>query len=517
MRQDATLPGRPVLSSTTTARQAYGYLLGNLRTGGRADVGIAFWTYWQAGPVRYRRASDGDLVPDTVRNPVSVWGTGNNLFYAPLDNAGTQYRTLRQHAITAQHTISPVPQLAGTFDESKIAAFDPLSRVPLGPYQPTSATPASAASRQALGGGDLLPSMNLGGYVSQPVQMITTLAALPTVESRKYTGDAQLRRAPISVIRVRVAGVTGPDPVSLNRIKEVAEQIELRTHLTVDIVAGSSPAPTTVALPAGRFGYPALLLSEDWVKKGVAISILNAVDRSSVALFVLILVVCALFVANSATAAVRARRPELGVLSALGWTRPRLFTAVLGEVALIGLIAGALAALLSPPLAAALGLHASPARAALAIPVAVAVAVVAGAVPAWLAARADPVASVRPPVLAVRRARQPSRITGLAVVNVLRTPGRTLVGALSLAIGVMSLTLLVAVTLAFRGAVVGTLLGNVVTVQVRGVDYVAVAATVALGVLAVADAVVDQHHRAGARNWPRSARSAGPSRCCTAW
>ena len=490
MRRDATAPGHPVLSSTTTARQAYSYLLGNLRAGGRAEVGVASWTYWQAGPVRYRQASDGDLVPETVRNPVSVWGTGNNLFYAPLDNAGTQYRTLRQHAITAQHVISPVPQLTGTFDESKIAAFDPLSRVPLGPYQPTVAGPASAASRKALGGGDLLPSLNLGGYVSQPVQMITTLAALGTVESRKYTGDAQLRRAPISVIRVRVAGVTGPGPASLDRIKAVAEQIELRTHLTVDIVAGSSPAPATVALPAGRFGYPALLLDEDWVKKGVAISILTAVNRSSVALFVLILVVCALFVANSATAAVRARLPELGVLSALGWTRPRLFTAVLGEVALIGLIAGALAALLSPPLAAALGLHASPARAVLAIPVAVGVAVVAGAVPAWLAARADPIASARPPVLAVRRARHPRRITGLAVVNVLRTPGRTLVGALSLAIGVMSLTLLVAVTLTFRGAVVGTLLGNVVTVQVRGVDYVAVAATVTLGVLAVTDAMV---------------------------
>src|SRR5439155_20261648 len=108
-----------------------------------------------------------------------------------------------------------------------------------------------------------------------------------------------------SVIRVRVAGVTGPTPASLNRIKTVAEQIELRTHLTVDIVAGSSPAPTTVAVPADKYGTPALLLSEGWVSKGVAVSILNAVDRSSVALFVLILVVCALFVANSATAAVR--------------------------------------------------------------------------------------------------------------------------------------------------------------------------------------------------------------------
>ncbi len=178
------------------------------------------------------------------------------------------------------------------------------------------------------------------------------------------------------------------------------------------------------------------------------------------------------------------------MLAALGWTRARLFAVVLGEVALTGLIAGILGALLSLPLAAALGLHASPARAALAIPVAMVLAIAAGAVPAFLAARADPMASVRPPVLAVRRARQPSGITGLAVVNVLRTPGRTLVGALSLAVGVTALTLLVAVTLAFRGAVVGTLLGDVVTVQVRGVDYVAVAATVILGVLALADALL---------------------------
>jgi putative ABC transport system permease protein len=490
MRRDATVPGRTVLSRTITARQAYQYLLSMLGDR-RGQIASGLWSYWSAGPVRYRPGGHGDLVPDQVRNPVSAWGTGRNgIFDPPLDNAGTQYRALRQHEIAASGAISPVAVRVGTFSQQKIAAFDPLSRVPLGPYQPTVAAPANAASRKALAGSDLLPSLNLGGYVSQPVQLITTMAALPALENHKYSGDQQLARAPISVIRVRVTGVTGPDPASLNRIKMVAEQIEVRTHLTVDIVAGSSPAPTRVALPAGRFGQPALLLTEDWVKKGVAVTILDAVDRSSVTLFVLILVVCALFVANSATAAVRGRRQELGVLTALGWTRPRLFTVVLGEVAMTGLAAGILGALGSPPLAAALGLHASPARAALAIPVAVSLAVVAGGVPAWLAARADPVASVRPPVLDVRRARQPSGITGLALVNVLRTPGRTLVGALSLAIGVAALTLLIAVTLAFRGAVVGTLLGNVVTVQVRGVDYVAVAATVILGVLAVADALL---------------------------
>jgi putative ABC transport system permease protein len=44
-------------------------------------------------------------------------------------------------------------------------------------------------------------------------------------------------------------------------------------------------------------------------------------------------------------------------------------------------------------------------------------------------------------------------------------------------------------TFAFRGILVGSLLGNAIAVQARGVDYIAVTATVALGVLAVADVI----------------------------
>jgi putative ABC transport system permease protein len=92
-------------------------------------------------------------------------------------------------------------------------------------------------------------------------------------------------------------------------------------------------------------------------------------------------------------------------------------------------------------------------------------------------------------VLAVRRGRQPGGITSLALLNVARTPGRTLIGVVSLAVGIAALTMLTAVTVAFRGVVVGSLLGKYVAVQVRGVDYIAAGATVALGVLAVADVV----------------------------
>jgi hypothetical protein len=113
------------------------------------------------------------------------------------------------------------------------------------------AVPADPAANRALHGNDLLPNQNLGGYVSQPVDLVTTLSALPALEDEGYYGAHLPVNDPISVIRVRVAGVTGPDPTSLERIREVAQQIELHTHLDVDIVAGLLPPPPPSSCPQG--------------------------------------------------------------------------------------------------------------------------------------------------------------------------------------------------------------------------------------------------------------------------
>jgi hypothetical protein len=482
----ASAPGRTVATVRTTAQQAYnGVLNGPPQTYEGNAAGTLVNGYWSLGQVDYRRGAAGALTPRQVVNPPSVWYTGS-LTRVAMDDEDSQYRTVTSH-VTGQ-TFGTLIRVAGVFDPARIRAFDPLSQVPLGDYQPVAVAPANAASSRVLHGGDLLPSENLGGLVSQPVNLITTLSALPALEnSPAYTGVPAAD--PISVIRVKVAGVTGPDALSRERISVVAQQIAQRTGLDVDIVAGSSPSPVTIEVPSGKFGQPPLTLSENWVKEGVAVAILKAVDKTSVALYILILVVCVLFVGNAATAAVRGRRRELGVLAAVGWRRSRLFATVLGELAGIGLAAGLLAAAISVPISAALGLDASPVWALLAVPVAIVVAVVAGLAPAWAAARADPVSSVRPPVLAVRRAHQPRGITSLAALNVARTPGPTLIGVLSLATGIAAVTLLTAFTFAFRGVVVGSLLGDAVAVQVRGVDYIAAGATVALGVLAVADVV----------------------------
>jgi putative ABC transport system permease protein len=492
-------PGRTVGTTRTTAQQAYiSGLEGGTEDGlnpkriTAGDPDSATVTgYWTVGQVGYERTADGALTPRTVTNPLSVWYTGSP---AAMDDEDTQYRAVTTHANAAalntangQDKLAEI-QLAGVFDPARITSSDPLSQVPLGDYQAVTARPATAASRQALDGGDLLPSENVGGLVSQPADLITSLSALPALENDQAYSDASTAR-PISVIRVRVAGVSGANALSRERIKAVAQQIEQRTGLDVDIVAGSSPSPVTIDVPAGKFGQPALTLTEDWVKEGVAVAILNEVDKTSVVLFVLILVVCGLYVLNAATAAVRGRRRELGILASVGWHRSRLFATVLGELAGIGLAAGLAAAAVSLPVSAALGLAVSWERTLLAIPVAMAVAVIGGLVPAWLAARADPVSSVRPPVLAVRRARHPRGITSLALLNVTRTPGRSLIAMASLAVGIGALTLLNAVTFGFRGVVVGSLLGDAVALQVRGVDYIAAGATVTLGVVTVVDVV----------------------------
>jgi putative ABC transport system permease protein len=485
--RDAAAPGRTVLTTTSTAQQAYQLALKLTQTG-------PIIAYYTAGPVSYRKGPGGSLIPVQVMNPASLWTAPGGFITEkpPMDQADSQYRPLRRDnnpylQTTPTYSPSPEPVLMGTFNPARIGAFNPLSRVPLGPYQAVTATPADAASAKALGGGDLLPSLNMGGLVSQPAQLLTSLSALPALENTEQFGTSIPAADPISVIRVRVTGVTGPNAISRARINEVAQQIATQTGLDVDIVAGSSPEPVRVDLPAGKFGQPPLTLIMDWVKKGVAVTILTAVDRQSVLLFTLILLVCVLYVANAAWAAVRGRRRELGVLACLGWRRSRLFGVVLGEVTGIGLVAGLLGAAVALPVSALAGLRASPGRALLAVPVAVLVAVAAGAVPAWLATRAEPAAAIRPAVLGVGRAHHPRGVTSLGLVNVARTPGRALIGVLSLAIGIAGLTVLTAVTVAFRGVVVGTLLGDAIAVQVRGVDYVAIAATVLLGVLGVAD------------------------------
>jgi putative ABC transport system permease protein len=455
--------------------------------------------YWTVSPTDYESGTGATLRPRTTTNPPDVWTNpayafNGGFWPAPPENQDLQFRHLTGHPggnAFLVHNVYQTPdfQIVGHYDPARLPGFSPLSRVPLETYYPPLLEPKSPGTARLLGGQPLAPTQNVGDYIQQPPLVLTTIGALGAFTEKKnfFKSPPIDAKAPIAVIRVRVAGVTGPDDRSQARIRSVALRIHDATGLDVDITAGSSPHPLTVDLPGGRFGRPPLTLSEGWVKKGVSVAFLTGIGRKQLALFTMIPLLCCLFLGNGSYAAARARRSEIGTLLTLGWSRRAIFAALLGEVLAIGLVAGVVGVALAAALVAALSLHAQLWVTLLVLPVSLGIALIAGLVPAWLASRAEPLAALRPPVVDVRRGRRVRRIDQLALLNLRRVPSRALVGGAGLAVGACALTVLLAVQAAFDGVLAGTLLGDAIAIQIRGFDYFAVGLVIALAALAIAD------------------------------
>ncbi|HJQ01500.1 MAG TPA: FtsX-like permease family protein [Jatrophihabitans sp.] len=491
----AALPGVALQTTEIPASQTLHTLIQQLpaqASAPRSDAGYVL-TYWTAGPTQSARDGTGALTPRTTTVPDSTWASdaeANGWAQLPIDASDTAFRALTQHRHIGAVLDSPLIDLyrVGTFDPNRIPGFSALNYLPLGTYGAPQAQPGDATSNRLLGGANLLPNANIAGYLPDPPLMLTTLSALPAFQNVKAFTDVTTAGAPITAIRVRAADVTGVDSVSRERVRVLAQLIHDRTGLSVDITTGSSPSAVKIRLAAGRYGRPALTLNENWVHKGVALAILNAVDRKSVALFALVIAVCGLFVGNAASAATRARRTEYALLGALGWSRGRIAAAALYELAAIGLVAGAGGAVISVLAADATGLKVSALVTALAVPGALVVALLAGLRPALSAPIGYPGAALSPAVAAGRRrGRHTHSVTGMGIAAMMRVPGRSALGAAAVAVGTAALTIILAITNSFRGTVVGSLLGDAVTLQVRGADLAAVVGIILLGALAVAD------------------------------
>ena len=373
----------------------------------------------------------------------------------------------------------------GQYDPAELKEFSGLSQVAMETFQSSQATGGDPASTRALGGRPLGANSDPGGYVAAPPQILTTMSSIPLIVGRVDPDSL----APISEIQVRVSGITGVNTASEDRLKAVAREIVASTGLQVDIVAGSSPTGVEVHLPAGSYGRPALDLTEPWSKKGVAVALVHAVDRKSLVLILLVLVVCVVFAGNAVAASVRARRRELAILSCLGWRGGRLAALVLGESALTAVVAGPAGAALAFPLGMLLGVPVTAHRAALAVPVALAVALAATVFPAVRATRAHPSTALRPSVAAVGRARRIRGLLGLSWLNVARTPLRTAAAVVALTFGITAMAVLVGIDTAFRATASGSMLADAVGVSVRRVDVLAAVLTLVLSIAAAADVI----------------------------
>ncbi len=149
--------------------------------------------------------------------------------------------------------------------------------------------------------------------------------------------------------------------------------------------------------------------------------------------------------------------------------------------------AGALGVAVALPIATSTGLHISWQRSVAAVVAATILTMLAGLAPALSAARAAPIDALRPSVGAVAGHRAIRSRLGLAARNLLRTLARSLTAVAGLAFGICSTLLLLAVTTGFRGQLAGDLLGDAITIEVRGVDYAAVLVMLGIGLLGVAD------------------------------
>lgn len=457
------------------------------------DEGGFFESYWTLGQVEYARGGAGRLTAQASRRPTQkTWrlATGG---YAPVP-ASTRdvwFRSIRTHphTVNAMNVGATTLKVLGQFDPQQLPGFDPLSEVPLESYYPPVATAGDPASRRALGGRALAPTSSPGDYLSSPPLLLTTLAGAQGFLDPRFTTSGA-SRAPISVIRIRVAGVSGPDKLSLARIRQAATAIHDSTGLRVDVTAGSSTTPVLVHLPAGLDGRPALVLREQWTRKGVAVVLLTALDRKSAVLLALALLVTLAFLSNAATAMVASRRSEIGVLACLGWGPRRIFVSLVAELALVALVAGSLGVVAAVVISRLTGLDQAPWLPLAVVPVSFTLVALSAIRPCLRATRATPMDAVLPagrPTLRFRWHRPARTLPSVAWRNVMRAPARSALVAVALAIATASVGILLVVQLAFRGAVTGTALGNVVSLQVRGADVVAAMLILGLAAVGVAD------------------------------
>nr|WP_055504232.1 FtsX-like permease family protein [Nonomuraea pusilla] len=470
--------------------------------------------YWTVGPVSYQESGQKLTLTTQAAQDPAVWSVGKIdktwETAVPIENTGVQSRTVTRNGHDSDSTARrwkdtkgipfPSVELVGAFDPQRLKGFSSLTQVPLETYRTPNVDGADEASRKALGGQPLTPDRNLGGYLAQPPGLLTTLGAIDAFTKTRVDRNTIQERAPISAIRIRVAEVEGVDEVSRARVNAVATKIRrIFPDLDVDVTMGSSPAPQTVELPPGvGVDGMAIRVNEYWVKKGVALQLVSSVDRKSLMLNLLVLTVCGLFLAQAAFASVRARRQEIATLRCLGWSKGRVFLLISSELVVVASIAGVAGAVLSPLIGSFFGVEPSWTRSVSVVPLAWGLAVLSGAFPAWRAARMTPIEALTPPVSPSGSGRSIRSVGGLAIANLRRVPGRTTMGALGLALGVAAVTILLAITFAFRGEVIGSLLGDAVVAQARTVDYIAIGLTVLLGAAGALDLLlISLRERAG--------------------
>ncbi|WP_173039538.1 hypothetical protein [Phytohabitans flavus] len=467
-----------VSTRTVTSAQAYQQLVTEALTSGRPDLVDAFWT---STSVDYVGHADGrvSVTPQPPPPPKTWQPHGTKLRMPPVDASDTAARQLVAHT-ALPGTALPLMSTVGIFDPGGMSA----GRRGVTAFSAQSLPGADPATRRALGGRKLVPNTNPAGYPAGAPTMLMPLSRIDAFTDPAVFSNVN-QAAPVSAVRVRVAGVTGTDALGRERVRTVADEIRRATGLQVSVTLGATPAQVTVTVPAGQHGRPQLSVTETWYRESAAAVNVQALELKSRILLLAVLLVCGLAVANATVASTGTLAPELRQQARLGLLPGEIRRHLMAEVGLLALAAGLLSALLVWLVAVASHVPVMPLHPLLAVPIAVAVGLIAAMVPVWRASEAahSGQPARRPPP---RRLHARGRLRA-AIVHLLRTPGRSALCVAAVAIACGALTLQLLLTLVWHGSVVGDLFGVPVSLQDRWIDTAATALIVLAAAFVVGD------------------------------
>jgi putative ABC transport system permease protein len=185
-------------------------------------------------------------------------------------------------------------------------------------------------------------------------------------------------------------------------VSEVLDADSLVSQVIVYPVDGADPATVATAIEAEADNITTLTGAEFDEQIGSSTAIFNAII---IGVAVISLVVGGLSVINTMAMSVAERTREIGIKRAIGGSRGRIVRALVAEAGLIGLIGGliglglgAVVVILANEAGRASGtvlFDLTPATAVFALAFSTILGMLAGVVPAWSAARLDPVAALR--------------------------------------------------------------------------------------------------------------------------
>ncbi|MGH7867726.1 MAG: FtsX-like permease family protein, partial [Candidatus Dormibacteraceae bacterium] len=384
---------------------------------------------WMPGAIQYSVDAGGTLTPTTVpadptayANPFVVNARPD--FYMPVEAQDVWFRSLQDRYQTGQN---PGNQwdLVGRFNPACLPSFNSNGAGQIGTFVPPVLTTTD--------GKTIGPNRSIAGYLDSPPLMLTTL------QGAEYFADSKIfSGAPgpafISAIRVRVLGTGQLGQAAEARLSRVAVQIRDATGLQVDIVKGSSPRLIQIALPAGKFGRPALTVTQGWASKGVGFRFFQAVSFQNLAIFAVVLVGALILVAQTAYVSVRRRRSELAVLRAVGWPPWRIALLIELEMLILGLTVGAVGLAISVPITVLA--HVGPTwwTTAGVVPLSVLIALLAGVIPAVGSMRGTTLSVITQPE-AIRERRLPSSSLAFGLRQVIAWRWDVAMGIAALTLG----------------------------------------------------------------------------------